>query len=320
MGNFILAIDIGGTKVLAGILNRDGQILVRKKEATCSTGHPEEVMDQISRMVEQIMSKIEIKPQDILGTGVGVPGPLDYIRGVVEDSPNLCWSRFAIRDELSQRLGTDLWLDKDTNVAALAEKVYGMSRDCRHFIYMTISTGIGGGIISEGKIMHGQSGGAAELGHMQVAPGGRRCACGRLGCLEAVASGSALGLDAKELMEQGGGQNILAFCAEDQAATAYELGLAARQGDAEAAALIGKTADYLAIGVANLVNIFNPERVIIGGGMGIGLQDLLLPRIREYVFTNVFPLHRRNLVIETTQLGEDIVLFGCAAMVLHGQI
>ncbi len=319
MGDFILAIDIGGTKVLTGILNRDGRILVRQKEATCSTGRPEEVLEQISRMVEQMMSKLNLQPKDILGTGVGVPGPLDYVRGVVEDSPNLRWSRFMIRDELSKRLGTKLLLDKDTNVAAIAEKVYGMSKECRHFIYITISTGIGGGIISEGKILHGQLGGAAELGHMLVDPGGRRCACGRQGCLEAVASGTALAQDVKELIIRGGGQNILALCEAGQVATAYELGLAARQGDAEATAVVSRAADYLAIGVANLVNIFNPERVIIGGGMGTGLQDLLLPRIREYVFTNVFPLHKRNLIIEATQLGEDIVLFGCAAMVLHDQ-
>lgn len=319
MGDYILAVDIGGTKVLTGILNRDGRILVRQKEAVCSIGCPEDVMEQISRMLQQMMSKINIKSQDILGTGVGVPGPLDYIRGVVEDSPNLQWPSYPIRDELSKRLGTELLLDKDTNVAAWGEKYYGMSRNCNHFIYITVSTGIGGGIVSEGKILHGQIGGASELGHMLVAPGGRRCACGRVGCLEAHASGTALSVEVRELIARGGGQNILAFCAGGQAATAYELGLAARQGDTDAIALINRAADYLAIGVANLVNIFNPERVVIGGGVGIGLQDFMLPHIREYVYANVFPLHKRNLSIEATRLGEDIVLLGCAAMVLHDQ-
>lgn len=319
MGDFVLAIDIGGTKVLAGILNRDGKILVGQKEATCSTGHPEEVMEQVSRMAEKLMSKINIRSQDILATGVGVPGPLDYVRGVVEDSPNLHWPKLMIRDQLSKRLGTKLLIDKDTNVAAMAEKYYGMCRDCSHFIYITISTGIGGGIFSEGKILHGQIGAAAELGHMLIDPGGRKCNCGRTGCLEAVASGTALALDAREIIERGGGQNIMNFCPDGQAVTAYDIGLAARQGDAEAVALVSRAAGYLAIGVANLVNIFNPEKIIIGGGMGLGLQDLLLPRIREYVYANVFSLHKRNLAIEATQLGEEIVLFGCAAMVLHDQ-
>lgn len=319
MGDYILAVDIGGTKVLTGILNRDGRILIRQKEAVCAIGHPEEVMEQICRMLQQMMSTINIESQDILGTGVGVPGPLDYERGVVEDSPNLRWVSYSIRDELSKRLGIKLLLDKDTNVAALGEKYFGQCRDCRHFIYITVSTGIGGGIVSNGRILHGQSGGAAELGHMMVEPDGRRCACGRIGCLEAHASGTALSLDASALIARGEGQNILAFCTEGQAVTAYELGLAARQGNAEAAALISRAADYLAIGVANLVNIFNPERVVIGGGVGIGLQDLLLPRVRDYVQANIFPLHKRNLAIEATQLGEDIVLLGCAAMVLDDQ-
>lgn len=319
MGDYILAIDIGGTKILTGILNRDGQILVRHKEAICSTGRPEEVMNQILQMAEQIMGKINIKYTDIMGTGVGAPGPLDYINGVVLDSPNLRWSRFALRDELNKSLGTKLLLDKDTNVAALAEKYYGTGQNCSHFIYMTISTGIGGGIISDGKILHGQIGGAAEVGHMLVEPVGRRCACGRRGCLEAVASGTALALDVSELIRRGEGQNILAYCPEGKEATAYELGLAARQGDVQASALINRAADYLAIGITNLVNIFNPEKVIIGGGVGIGLQDLLLPLITEYVFANAFPLHQRNLIIDTTNLGEDIVLYGCAAMVLQDQ-
>lgn len=316
MQEYILAVDIGGTKILTGIIARNGQILLRLKEPICMTGNPQEVMMQISRMAEQMMRKLNIEPQDIIGVGAGVPGPLDYEKGIVEDSPNLRWKKFMIREALSKCLGLRLMLDKDTNVAAWAEKVYGTGRDCSHFIYMTISTGIGGGIFTDGKILHGRSGGASEIGHMMVEPNGRKCGCGRCGCLEAVASGTALSLDAQELIKQGGGEKIAALCSKGQAATPYELGMAARQGDPEALKIIRRAADYLAIGTANLVNIFNPEKVIIGGGVGTGLQDLLLPRIRDYVNASVFSLHRRNLSIEATPLGEDIVLLGCAAMVL----
>lgn len=316
MQEYILAVDIGGTKILTGILTRNGQILLRMKEPICMLGNPGEVMIQISRMAEQMMCKLNIKPHDIIGVGAGVPGPLDYENGIVEDSPNLRWTKFMIREELNKTFGLRLSLDKDTNVAAWAEKVYGNGRNCSHFIYMTISTGIGGGIFTDGKILHGQRGGASEIGHMMVDPNGRKCGCGRCGCLEAVASGTALSLDAQDLIRQGGGEGIAVLCREGQAATACELGMAARQGDPEALKIIQRAADYLAIGTANLVNIFNPEKVIIGGGVGTGLQDLLLPRIREYVNNNVFSLHRRNLCIEATPLGEDIVLLGCAAMVL----
>lgn len=320
MGDYILAVDIGGSKILMGVLDRDGQILLRQKEVTCCIGDQKAVMQQISGMHAEMMHKLKLEPQDFLGCGVGVPGPLNHETGIVQDSPNLRWSEVNIREELSERLATKLLLEKDANAAALAEKTYGSGRMCRHFIYITISTGIGGGIIVDGKILHGQAGGAAELGHMMVEPRGRKCGCGRLGCLEAHASGTALGLDAQELIARGGGEKILAYCSPGQPVTAYEIGLAARQGDAAANALIRQAADYLAVGTANLVNLFNPEKIIIGGGMGIGLQDFLLPRIRAYVYDNVFPMHRRNVSIEATQLGEDIVLLGCAAMVLRDQV
>lgn len=297
-------------------MDREGQVLVRRREVTCSTGEPEAVVEQAARMAEQLIAELGIDKKDILGTGVGVPGPLDFDRGIVLESPNLCWSQYPVKDELSKRLGTKLLLDKDTNVAALGEFYFGLNQRCRNLVYITVSTGIGGGIIAEGRLLHGQSGGAGELGHMVLDAKGRRCGCGRTGCLEALASGTALALDARELIARGQGKKIAAFCPEDSLATAHEVGMAARQGDKEANELVKKTAGYLGMAIANLVNLLNPERIVIGGGMGLGLKDLLLPPIQEYVYANIFALHRRKLEIEFTSLGDDIVLLGSAAMVL----
>lgn len=319
MGDYIIGIDIGGSKVLTGIMDQTGQILVRKKEATVSQGHPEEVMDQVQVMVEQMKSELRIDTQDILGIGAGVPGPLDFYRGVVLESPNLRWSEYPVGSELSKRLGSKLLLGKDTNVATLGEFHYGCAKKCLNLIYITVSTGIGAGIIADGKLLHGHKGGAGELGHMVIEPGGRRCGCGRQGCLEALASGTALEEEAREMIAQGKGQNIRALSGDGQPVTARELGRAARQGNKEAAALISRAADCLGIAIANLVNILNPERVVIGGGMGLGLQDLLLPRINEFVLNEVFLLHRQDLHIEATRLGDGIVLRGCAAMVLENK-
>jgi glucokinase len=318
LGDFIIAIDIGGSKVLSAILDRKGQVLTRCKEATCAVGRPEEVVAQSVRMVAEMKHSLGLQEQDILGTGVGVAGPLDYQAGIVEESPNLQWLRFPVREELSKRLGNKLLLDRDTNVAALGEFYYGFNRHCRHLIYITVSTGIGGGIISDGRLLHGLHGGAGELGHMVVAPGGRQCGCGRQGCLEAVASGRALAQEAQALIARGGGKQILAVGRPGQPVSAREVAQAARQGDEQALALISQTACYLGIGIANLIHIFNPEKVILGGGVAMGLQDLLLPAIRNEVMTNIFALHRRQLEIEITGLGEDVVLLGCAAMVLNG--
>ncbi len=316
MGDYILAVDIGGSKVLTGILDRDGKVLIRKKEAICSIGQAEEVMEQSCRMTKQMMCELGIQEKDVLGTGVAVPGPLDYYRGQVVESPNLQWAEFPVRDYLSKSLASKLLLDKDTNVAALGELYYGLHPKCKNLIYITVSTGIGGGIIAEGKLLHGLTGGAGEIGHMVVEPDGRKCGCGRQGCLEALASGTAIAREVRDMVDRGEGENILACCSEGNPPAAREVGLAARQGDVEANALIKRVGTYLGMAIANLVNVLNPERVVIGGGVGLGLQDFLVPSIREYVYANIFSLHSRNLQIATTKLGEDIVLLGCAAMVL----
>jgi glucokinase len=317
LGEFIIAIDIGGSKVLSGISNRNGKILLRRREVTCVTGNPEAVIEQTERMVEEMKLDMGLRKKDILGIGVGVPGPLDYQAGIVEESPNLQWLRYPVRENLSKRLEGKLLLDKDTNVAALGEYYYGSNCLCRHLIYITVSTGIGGGIISDGHLLHGLNGGGGEIGHMVVAPGGSMCGCGRRGCLEAVASGLAVAREASALIARGGGKQIMENVCPDQPVSAREVALAARQGDQEAIDLINQTGRYLGMGIANLVNIFNPEKVVLGGGMGLGLQGLLLPVIQNEVMNNVFSLHRRNLEIGMTRLGEDIVLAGCAAMVLH---
>ncbi|CQB51982.1 ROK [Syntrophomonas zehnderi OL-4] len=319
MGDFIIGIDIGGSKVLTGILDKTGRVLTRKKETTCSQGQPGEVMDQVAGMIELMKDELGIGAQDILGIGAGVPGPLDYYRGVVLESPNLRWPEYPAGSELNKRLGSKLLLEKDTNAAALGEFYYGSSKKIRNLIYITVSTGIGAGIIADGNLLHGHKGGAGELGHMLIEPGGRSCGCGRQGCLEALASGTALEQEAREMIAHGQAQSIQALIGDGKPLTARELGWAARQGNKEAHDLISRAADFLGIAITNLVNLLNPERVVIGGGMGLGLQDLLLPRIKEYVFNHVFRLHRQDLEIAATQLGEDIVLLGCATMVLENK-
>lgn len=315
MSEFIIAVDIGGTKVLCGIVNRKGEVLMRSREATCVAGHPEAVIEQTQRMVQEMKLAMGLEEKHILGIAAGVPGPLDFKAGIVEESPNLKWIRYPVKEELSKRLGGQLLLDKDTNVAAWGEYYYGSGLQCHHLIYITVSTGIGGGIIVDGRLLHGLSGGGGEIGHMVIVPEGSRCGCGRRGCLEAVASGTAIAREANALIAQGQGGMILANANPGQPVSAREVGEAARQGDAEALQLLEQTGRYLGLGIANLINICNPQKVVLGGGAALGLQDLLLPIIQDEAMNNVFSLHRRDLKIDLTRLGDDIVLVGCAAMV-----
>lgn len=318
MGDYIIAIDIGGSKILGAVMDRSAGVLMRRRENTCAVGHPGAVADQVARMVTQMKDTVGLQEQDILGIGVGVPGPLDYQAGVVEESPNLQWEKYPIRDELNKRLGAKLLLDKDTNVAVMGEAYFGVERPCDNMIYITVSTGIGGGIITEGRLLHGLHGGGGEIGHMAVDPDGPLCGCGRRGCLEAVASGTAIARQAEALIAQGGGKKILDYLEPGHTVSAREVAQAAHDGDEEALDLLLRAGRYLGAGIASLINILNPERVILGGGMALGAQDLLLPTIRNEAFNNIFSLHRRDLEIGMTRLGEDIVLAGCAAMVLHG--
>lgn len=225
------------------------------------------------------------------------PGPLSYPEGVVINSPNLCWDNVALRDEMQKEFSYPLLVEKDTNAAALGEYYFGQDSKYRNLIYITVSTGVGAGIIINGKLYRGISGGAGEIGHMVVEPNGAVCQCGRQGCLEALASGTAIA-------REGGTKG------------AKEIGDSARQGDKEALRIINSAGDYLAIGIGNLVNIFNPEAIILGGGVMQGLKDLWLDKLRQQVYSSAFPLNTRKLQIDVTKLGDNIGLYGCVAVII----
>ncbi|PKM76998.1 MAG: transcriptional regulator [Firmicutes bacterium HGW-Firmicutes-15] len=317
MQELIIGIDIGGSKILSGILNREGRILARKKETTLANCEAGEVLDGINVTVKELMQELGAQRNNILGVAVGAPGPLDYFNGIIKDPPNLGWRELPLREELSKRLGMQLLLDNDANMAALGELRFGRSKACTHLIYMTVSTGIGGGIIIDGKIYRGKDGGAGELGRMRLLAEDGQGASKHGQNLESLASGTALAHEAQELIKQGRGQGILALCPEASKITAREIGEAARGGDPEARQMLRRAGYFLGMAIANLVNIFNPEWIVLGGGAGLGLQDFLGEPIRDVVNDWVAPSLKHNLKIEFTSLGEEIGLLGCAAAVLQ---
>jgi len=305
----IIGVDIGGSKILSGIISPAGQILARKKEATLADHSAGIIVDQICESVMDLRRETGAKREDILGMAVGAPGPLDYENGIIKDPPNLNWREFPLQEELNKRLDVKPLLDNDANMAALGELRFGGSKPCSHLIYMTVSTGIGGGIIQGGKIYRGQTGGAGEFGRMIMTPAGED--------LESLASGTAMANAAENLIQHGRGRGIMALCTKGKPVTSREIGAAARQGDPKASQIIRQAGEYLGMAVANLVNIFNPERVVLGGGAGLGLQDLLLQPIQDAVRKWVAPSLGKNLQVEFTTLGEDIGILGCAAAVLE---
>lgn len=270
---YIIGVDLGGTNIVVGAMPEDGsrEIGVRE-EPTHSERGAESVVDRIVSMIAQTISDViatqGAKPQDFLGVGIGAPGPLDRERGIVVVAPNLGWRNFPLREEISERIHLPATLDNDANCATVGEWWRGAAQGARNVVGLTIGTGIGGGIVLDGRLYHGSSDVAGEIGHTTIDSTGRYCRCGNYGCLEAYASGPAIALRAREALERDE-VSILHRMVDGQlerltAATVYE---AAKNGDALALEVVRDTAKFLGTGVANLLNTLNPDVVVITGGV-----------------------------------------------------
>ncbi len=317
MPKAIIGLDIGGTKILSGIIAPDGRILARKKEPTRPMRDAAEILDGIGATVTELMRMTGVQPEDILGAAAGAPGPLDYCHGIIKDPPNLNWREFPLRDELSKRLGRPLLLENDANLAALGEWRFGKSGTADNLIYVTVSTGIGSGIVIKEELYRGRDGAAGELGRMMFSAGPGVESIEVNNCLEDLASGTAIAKQAEDLRRQGGWPNCRDYCSPDLPVTAVEVGQAARRGSPEARAIVARAGQYLGMAIVNLVNIFNPDRIVIGGGAGLGLQDLWSRQLQGYLEKWASPALCHDSILAFTALGEDIGLLGCAAAVLQ---
>jgi glucokinase len=290
---FIIGVDLGGTNIVVGALSEAGDTQIgMRSEPTVSERGVDVVVDRMVSMVEQTIDAI-IKEtggtrDDVLGVGIGAPGPLDRERGLVIVAPNLGWRNFPLRDVIADRVQLPATLDNDANCATLGEWWQGAARGARHVVGLTIGTGIGGGIIIDGRLHHGASDVAGEIGHTTIDLNGRYCRCGNYGCLEAYASGPAIAQRAREALERDEISTLWRIVDGDlsrlTAATVYD---AAKTGDALARELVRDTATFLGAGVANLLNVFNPDVVVIAGGVtqaGEPLFDPLRAEVRRRAF------------------------------------
>jgi glucokinase len=290
---YIIGVDLGGTNIVAGAMPEDGsrEIAMRSQPTHAENG-ADSVVERICQMVEDVIAvtcaETGATRDDFLGVGIGSPGPLDREHGIVIVTPNLGWRDFPLRDEVSSRVGLPASLDNDANCATLGEWWTGAARGGRNVVGLTIGTGIGGGLILDGKLYHGASDVAGEIGHTTIDSTGRRCKCGNYGCLEAYASGPAIAERAREQLE-GNETSILLSMVGGRlerltAQTVYE---AAQHDDAVAREVVRDTARFLGAGIANLLNIFNPDVVVIAGGVtqaGEFLFEPLRAEVRRRAF------------------------------------
>lgn len=282
---FVLGIDIGGTNLVVGSVAEDGSRLVATaSEPTDAEAGATDVLDRLVNLAERAIeaTRRESPGAEILGVGVGAPGPLDTRRGIVLLTPNLGWVDMPLRQIIHDRLGLPAALDNDANCAVLGEWWVGAARGARDAIGITIGTGIGGGLILGGRLYHGASDVAGEIGHTTIDTEGRRCKCGNYGCLEAYASGPNIAIRAIEELEAGAKSRLPDYVGGAlRRITAQTVYLAAQEGDELALEVVNDTAKFLGVGIGNLLNVFNPEVVVVCGGVTAAGDHLFIPLQRE---------------------------------------
>jgi pyruvate formate lyase activating enzyme len=291
MNQYAVGIDVGGTKIAAGVLDHSMNVLAVHVSKEHAGQLPAQVVDAIERSYWEALKKAQISPAEVAGVGLSFAGHTDGRRGVVLTSSNMPeWNQVPLREIVSQRLGKHVLLDNDTNFGVVAEHRYGAGRGVSDLVYITFSTGVGMGIVVDGKLLQGFTGTAGEIGHTVVEADGRRCSCGKRGCLMAYASGIALRSRALERIQAGEETALRDLNWDDpQVINGEHICEAAKEGDPVAQDLIISTGRYLGIGLSTIVQVLNPELIVIGGGL-TSIGSMLLDPCLESLRQNIHPV------------------------------
>lgn len=310
-----LGIDLGGTNIVAGVVNENYEIIAK---ASCKTAVPRpesEICDSMAEVALKAVTKAKLTMEDIESVGIGVPGAVNPKTGVIEYSANLFFHNWEVVKMMEDRLKTKVLIENDANAAALGEYLAGSAKGAKNAVAITLGTGVGGGIIINGKIYSGSNFAGAELGHMVIVKDGKECACGRNGCWETYASATGLINLTKQkiLSEKLEFSYMLKLCDGDinkvSGRTAFD---AMRDGDPTAKAVVEEYISYLACGLVNIINIFQPDVLCIGGGVSNEGENLLAP-LRTFVERERYTKHNdKQTVICKCSLGNDAGIIGSA--------
>ena len=319
MNSLALAVDFGGTNIRVALLDRQANISHRHSVPTLAHLGRDAVLERLIGALEHAITSED--RSDIVGIGASLASPTDPETGTMHGPPNLPgWHGFSPKKALEDRFLLPVAAANDATLAALAEQRYGAGRGHRHVIYMTVSTGIGGGIVIDGKLYTGSRGFAGEIGHVTVDRGGPRCNCGNTGCLEVMASGTAVARMARERLA-GGESSVLVERSEGDLdrVDARMVAQAAREGDRLAVAVMSEASANLGIGIVGILHTFDPDVIVIGGGMTENF-DIMLPVIRQEVGRRVMSHFGGDERLVMSELGDDVSLVGAAALAFstHG--
>jgi glucokinase len=306
---YFIGVDLGGTKIATGIANENGDLIKTVKVPTQAEDGWEVVTKRIGDTILDVLEKSEIKASEVKAIGICAPGALDIPNGIVLSSPNLKWHNVPLKKIIEDRFNIPTYFDNDANIAGLGENRFGAGKGSKHMLYMTVSTGIGGGIVIDGQIYHGATFGAGEIGHITIDVNGPLCGCGNRGCIEAIASGPAIARNAKEKLAQ----NPDSLLNDYPEITAKEVADAANKGDQLANDVIETAGKYIGATLSGLINTLNPEIVVIGGGVS-NMGDLILDPIRKEVETRSLKSFVENLKIVRAELGGEVGVMGAIAL------
>jgi len=313
---YSIGVDLGGTNIVSAIVNCQGKIVSRLKVPTLAERGKEATIKRIIETIHENIVQSTIVLDDIIGIGIGAPGPLDIKRGIINFAPNLPgWIDVPLKKKLKNEFNMKVVLENDANAAAWGERCFGAGQGVDNLVCFTLGTGIGGGIIIDGKIYHGNNYGAAELGHMTVNKDGPRCNCGNYGCLEAYSSATGIKNRIINRIEEGIKSEFLNFD-DDKLFESLRLKSifeAARKGDKLTKGVVEEAISYLGIAIANIANILNPEMVVLVGGITNEGDKLLIP-LGEEVKKRAFYSNYKSLKIVIGKLGGNAGVLGAAAL------
>ena len=306
---YVVGVDLGGTKIYTALVKLDGSIVKEVTVPTEANKGEDVVLNKILKTIDEVIDGIDIN--DIQSIGIGSPGPLDVENGLIVYTPNLPFKNFNIVKPIVDKYNLKTYLDNDANVATLGEYMFGAGKGSKNMVFITVSTGIGGGAIINGSLFRGSTSNALEIGHATVMKGGPRCGCGNTGCSEAVASGTAIMKRAKEAVLSKVETSLKNY--ED--VTTKEVFIEAKNGDKVAQDILDEALSYLGITVTNMANIFDPDKIIIGGGVSEA-GPIVFDKIEAEMSRRCLRTIYNHCKVEKALLGGKAGVLGAAALAI----
>lgn len=316
MSKKLLGIDLGGTTIKFGILTLEGEVQEKWAIETNTLENGRHIVSDIVESLKHRLSLYGLTKDDFLGIGMGSPGAVDRTSKTVTGAFNLNWADTQeVGSVIEKEVGIPFFIDNDANVAALGERWVGAGANNPDVVFVTLGTGVGGGVIADGNLIHGVSGAGGEIGHMIVDPeNGFMCTCGNKGCLETVASATGVVRVARQLAEQYEGSSAIKAAIDNgDTVTSKDIFIAAEDGDKFANSVVERVSRYLGLAAANISNILNPDSVVIGGGVSAA-GEFLRSRVEKYFVTFAFPQVKKSTKIKIAELGNDAGIIGAASL------